>query len=98
VEALATSLGVTARHLERCFESHVGLSPKVLCRLARFHHMRTLLDVARRPDWSHLACECGYFDQAHLIREFRHFTGRTPQGYRADCEVGFFLYPSLEGA
>jgi AraC-like DNA-binding protein len=98
VAALAKALGVTGRHLERCFQCHVGLSPKVYCRLARFHHLRTLLEVPRRPDWSHLACECGYYDQAHLIREFRHFTGRTPNGYRADCAVGFLLYGREQGA
>ena len=90
--ALASSLGVTSRHLERAFQQHVGLSPKVFCRLARFHHLRRLLAVARPPVWSHLACECGYYDQAHLIREVRHFTGRTPKNYRGDLEVGFFLY------
>jgi AraC-like DNA-binding protein len=98
VEALAASLGVTGRHLERCFQRHVGLPPKVYCRLARFHQLRKLLGAATQSDWSHLACECGYYDQAHLIREFRHFTGGTPKGYRADCEVGFFLYAQNGGA
>jgi transcriptional regulator GlxA family with amidase domain len=92
VEALASSLGVTSRHLERGFRRHVGLSPKALCRLARFHHVRSLLARASRPVWAHLACECGYYDQAHLIRDFRHFTGQTPTIYSTDQEVGFFLY------
>jgi AraC-like DNA-binding protein len=63
--------------------------------LARFHHARSLLlATPGRPDWARLACECGYFDQAHLIKDFRHYTARTPSTYSADREVGFFLYGS----
>jgi AraC-like DNA-binding protein len=65
-----------------------------VCRLARFHHVRSLLAGACRLGWANLACECGYYDQAHLIRDFRHFTARTPCTYSADQEVGFFLYGS----
>jgi AraC-like DNA-binding protein len=61
----------------RCLEES-GLTPKFLCRVLRFRHARSLAAGALRPQWSGIAADAGYFDQAHLIRDFREFTGRTP--------------------
>jgi AraC-like DNA-binding protein len=60
----------------RCLEES-GLTPKHLCRILRF---RRALNLASRhkQDWADIAAETGYFDQAHLIRDFREFTGQTP--------------------
>jgi transcriptional regulator GlxA family with amidase domain len=64
----------------RCIEES-GLSPKHLCRILRFRYAlqlgRQLVTEAAR-DWAGVAAGAGYFDQAHLIRDFREFTGRTP--------------------
>jgi AraC-like DNA-binding protein len=97
LEALASTLGVTCRQLEREFQKQVGLCPKVVCRLERFHYLRARLGVIEQFDWSHLACECGYYDQAHLINEVRHFTGQTPLAYSAGHDVGFFQYGPKQG-
>lgn len=60
----------------RCFEA-TGLPAKQLCRVLRFRRASAL--AARgEPHWSAIAAETGYFDQAHLIRDFREFTGQTP--------------------
>jgi AraC-like DNA-binding protein len=61
----------------RCLEES-GLTPKLLCRILRFRHARALAFAARRPDWAGIAAQSGFCDQAHLIRDFREFTGRTP--------------------
>jgi AraC-like DNA-binding protein len=61
----------------RCLEES-GLTPKRLCRILRFRRARELALAAHRPDWADIAVQTGYCDQAHLIREFREFTGRTP--------------------
>jgi AraC-like DNA-binding protein len=60
----------------RCLEES-GLTPKHLCRILRF---RRALQLGSRhlKDWAGIAVETGYFDQAHLIRDFREFTGQTP--------------------
>lgn len=60
----------------RCLEES-GLGPKQLCRILRFRHAVQLAGRAVR-DWAAIAAEAGYFDQAHLIRDFREFTGRSP--------------------
>jgi AraC-like DNA-binding protein len=50
----------------------------VLLQLVRFDRVWRRLDQRRLPDWADVARDAGYADQAHLIREFRHFTGTTP--------------------
>jgi AraC-like DNA-binding protein len=61
----------------RCLEES-GLTPKHLCRVLRFRHSNSLASASRRPDWADIAGRAGYYDQAHLIRDFREFTGQTP--------------------
>jgi AraC-like DNA-binding protein len=61
----------------RCLEES-GLTPKHLCRVLRFRHALSMARTPRRPDWALIAAHAGYFDQAHLIRDFREFTGGTP--------------------
>ena len=59
----------------RCLEES-GLTPKHLCRVLRFRRACALAHPA--ADWAEIAAGAGYFDQSHLIRDFREFTGRTP--------------------
>ena len=92
VEALAEAVGLSDRQLERKFTRHVGLLPKAFCRLTRFCQVKSLLESARKPNGCDLAYACGYYDQTHLIREFRLFTGQTPARYQSVQPVGFFLY------
>jgi len=61
----------------RCLEE-TGLTPKRLCRVLRFRYALGLAGRVQSPEWPAIAAEAGYFDQAHLIRDFREFTGQTP--------------------
>jgi AraC-like DNA-binding protein len=78
---MAEEIGISHKHLLREFERCVGLTPKLLARLCSFQ--RAILTIGQRPivDWSDTAARCGYYDQAHLIREFRAFSGLTPASY-----------------
>ena len=95
VQALASALNISNRQLERKFIQHVGLLPKTFCRVMRFRQAKSLLESTRSPSGCDLAYACGYYDQTHLIREFRLFTGQTPVRYERVQPVGFFLYESL---
>lgn len=78
VSTVREAVGLSERTLERRFRAVVGLGPKVLCRVAR---LQRVVDAARgqaAPEWAGLALEGGYFDQAHLVREFRALAGTTP--------------------
>ena len=77
VEALADRVGVTRQHLAVQFRQHVGLSPKVFARICRFRRALDLLRGGPR-DLAALAADCGYFDQSHLIRDFRDFADAPP--------------------
>jgi AraC-like DNA-binding protein len=93
IDAIAADIGISRQHLARAFAYHVGVSPKTFARVMRFRralalcvgrlHPADRLKPLRTPDWGGLAAELGYFDQSHLIAEFREFAGTTP--------VPFFL-------
>jgi AraC-like DNA-binding protein len=71
----------------RCLEES-GLTPKRLCRVLRFRHVCRMAGAAGRLNWSDLALEADYFDQSHLIRDFREFTGRSPMAVFSNTGVG----------
>lgn len=73
---LAERAGLGPRQLERRFRAAVGLTPKLFSRIVRFQH---LVRIAPRADgWASAAADCGYFDQAHLVRDVRDFAGVSP--------------------
>ena len=77
VEELARESGWSARQLRRLFLQETGLTPKLLGRVLRFRRALGAMEQRRRA-FADLALECGYYDQAHLIHDFRRFAGRTP--------------------
>jgi AraC-like DNA-binding protein len=80
---VAADLGVSHGHLDREFRRIVGLGPRVLARILRLRRLLESIDVYGQVAWTRLAAELGWFDQAHLIRDFRRFTGVTPSEYAA---------------
>lgn len=78
LERLAWDLGISGRQLSRQFRRLVGLGPKQFCRIIRFQQVFKLVEQGQRVSWAEVAAECGYYDQAHLINEFREFSGETP--------------------
>lgn len=79
IGALAAAVGWSDRHLIARFREGFGLPPKTLARVLRFDRaVRLLARAEGPPNWVALARECGYYDQAHLIRDFRRFSGGTP--------------------
>ena len=77
VNAIANDAGISARQLERKFLRDVGVGPKVLGRILRFQQVFRAISQ-ENPSWARVALECGYYDQAHLIRDFREFSATTP--------------------
>jgi AraC-like DNA-binding protein len=84
VAKLAQELGWSRRRLVARFQEEIGLPPKAVARLLRFEHARELGARPDRPSWAEIAYECGYYDQSHLINEFRAVTGRTPVTFFQD--------------
>ncbi len=78
---LVAEFGISHRHFVRLFEQQVGLTPKQCGMLIRFQ--RVLRAIRSNPTVAlgDLALDCGYYDQAHLHKEFRQFSGATPQHF-----------------
>lgn len=81
VAEIARRLGVSHGYLDREFTRVVGLTPRSLGRLLRVRRLLDGLDVHGTPNWADLAVALGWFDQAHLIRDFRRHTGVSPTRY-----------------
>lgn len=79
VESVAQQLGVTARHLRRAFTESVGIGPKDFARAVRLQ--RAVGMTATSKDWGRIAADAGYYDQAHLIADFRELVGLTPGAF-----------------
>ena len=81
VAEVASRIGVSQRTFINSFAREVGMTPKLFCRVRRFN--RALRMVHRRDDvdWTDVALACGYFDQPHLIRDFKAFSGLSPTAY-----------------
>jgi AraC-like DNA-binding protein len=70
-------VGWSHKHLITRFKQQIGVTPNLACRLLRLSTVWQHLDD--QQSWARIAAECGYADQAHLTREFRHLTGTTPR-------------------
>jgi len=85
VEDLAKQTGLGKRSLQRLFREYVGVPPKWVIQRYRLHELIDLLEArieaAPQQSWSDLALQLGYFDQAHLINDFKAITGYSPVDY-----------------
>src|SRR6185295_18077418 len=78
ISEVASQSCVGIRQLERLFQQRIGLSPQFYARLVRFTKAWIIKENNPAIKWTNLAYECGYFDQMHLIHDFKEFTGDTP--------------------
>ena len=73
--------GLTSRRFIELFQNEVGVTPKLYRRVQRFQQVLNLVHHSEHVDWSHVALDCGYYDQAHFIHDFREFSGLNPTVY-----------------
>jgi AraC-like DNA-binding protein len=78
VQKISEQLGWTRKRLVKAFRDEIGIQPKVLARVLRFRRALAEFNAKKIVDFSQLAAECGYSDQAHMIRDFKEFSGFTP--------------------
>ena len=101
VAALAAETGWSDRHLRSRFREETGLTPKAAARVIRFDRARRRLQVlatsGEQPSLASLAADCGYYDQAHLAREFRELAGCAPSAWLAGEFAGLAPQAVLEG-
>lgn len=78
---VAAWVGVGERRLQQLFQSCVGLSPRTWSRLVRLHASVRALRTRASPNWAELAVSAGFYDQSHLVNEFRALSGLTPSEF-----------------
>lgn len=82
VKAVSEALGFSSQRFIRQFQNAVGLTPKLYCRIQRFQSILDQIVSGNQLPWVNVALKHGYYDQSHLIQDFREFTGVTPLEYR----------------
>jgi AraC-like DNA-binding protein len=88
VAAVLDAIGLSHRRFSQLFHEQTGLTPKGFCRVRRFQRVLRQIRAVREIEWTRIALDCGYYDQAHFIHDFQSFSGFTPTGYAAH----FFRY------
>lgn len=86
VDTLALRACLSRKQYERMFQECVGTSPKQFMRVVRFQHSLHFRRMNSQLRLTDLAYECGFFDQSHMINEYRDLSGKTPSQYFAECE------------
>lgn len=78
IENITDQVFISERQLERGFKEKVGISPKQYMRISRINKALKLLMQHKKYDLTSIAYHCGYFDQAHFIKDFKNITGQSP--------------------
>jgi len=83
IAAVTEAIGMSPKRFIERFKRDVGLTPKRYCRIRRFQQALRCAHGGPAVNWTQVALDCGYFDQAHFIHDFRGFSGVTPTAYQA---------------
>jgi AraC-like DNA-binding protein len=82
LDQLSNDIGYSQKHFIDLFRQHVGVTPKQYLRIMRFQKVICEIERDGFVPWNRIPLECGYYDQAHFIHDFKHFSGFTPNEYR----------------
>jgi methylphosphotriester-DNA--protein-cysteine methyltransferase len=96
IAAICRETGISPRRFGAMFREHVGMSPKRYARLQRFRAVVASVGRDERVEWCRVAADCGFYDQPHLVHEFREFSGMTPTAYLA-CRGPYANHVPLTG-
>ncbi len=94
MDELAALACLSNRQLERQCLQRMGFSPKFFARIIRFSHAYRIRESDSKKNWTSIAHESGYFDQMHLIRDFKTFTGKVPRLLQQELERAPLLLQS----
>jgi AraC-like DNA-binding protein len=81
IEYISAKVGYSQKHLIKLFKDNVGLTPKSFLKVIRFQKAINEIEHSKKADWTGIAFESGYYDQAHFINDFKAFSGFTPKEY-----------------
>ena len=85
ITSLSGAACLSYKQFTRIFTEYIGARPKEFTRIIRFQRALYILQNNPKISLTQLAFECGYYDQPHLIKEFKTFSGCTPTEFIATC-------------
>ena len=74
-------IGYSQKHFTKMFRRSIGVAPKSYLKIMRFQKAIRTIDLSDTIEWDMVAQDCGFYDQAHFINDFKHFSGFTPEQY-----------------
>ncbi len=83
IDWLARESCLSVKQFERKFKERTGVNPKVFCRLIRFDKAFRTRNAQPYTDWLSIAFDCNYYDYQHLVRDYKDFTGLSPNAFHA---------------
>lgn len=87
ISTLARKACLSRKQYERIFKANIGVSPKRFLRIIRLQHALFKKQLNPNMSLTELAYDCGYYDQSHMINDFRLLTGMSPRQYFSDCDA-----------
>lgn len=96
-EELIKDAGVSLRHFRRVFKSVIGVPPKYYCKVIQLNTVFQLLNDSTTEKMHHLALDCGYYDQAHFIKDFNRIMGDTPRHFLQGKHAYIKTYMGMPG-
>lgn len=78
---MSEKIGYSQKHFIGMFKRQVGITPKAYLRIIRFQKAINEIEHSKAVDWTGISLDCGFFDQAHFINDFKSFSGFTPEEY-----------------
>lgn len=81
IRQIVDKIALSPTQFIHIFKEHVGLTPKIYSRVNRFQFALNQIASQSQVNWTDIALSSGYYDQSHLINEFRAFSGITPSDY-----------------
>lgn len=93
IEDLARELGWSRRQLDRRFQERIGVGPKSLAGILRFHAVYKLVRSEAARSRNDRFFYDYYYDQSHFLKDFTRYAGRPPRGYRKSSDYGRFYVP-----
>jgi len=78
---MSRKIGYSQKHFISMFKRQVGISPKAYLKIIRFQRAISEIEQHKEVNWTIISQDCGFYDQAHFINDFKYFSGFTPEEY-----------------
>jgi len=81
VNELALKTGYSSRYIDKLFHNQIGINPKKFCQIVKFQTIIQQLNHGWYRNLTDLSLNMGYYDQSHLLKDFKKFTAMSPKKY-----------------